>query len=245
MPIHDGCPIFWLNDPIHLVECIRNNFLTAKELTYVPPNSEKVRVARWKDLSDLYEFEARCSKTIKQSRLNNISVDPPVIARQRVDLALRVFCRETAAALQCFHRTGTAEFVALVANYFIIMNTKSPTAAKRLRDPLREPITSTDTPALNSLKGFSSMIEGMKPLHAKRKSTDRTLTTETARNLVNSVQGFCSMTDYLLTKGYSYVLLGRYTSDHIEKLFGAKLLEQIISYPLLKLSTLIGYNGPE
>lgn len=217
---HDGNPTFWLNDPIHLLKCIRNNFFVAKELEYVPPNSITTKTAKWEDLVDLFAYETNGSKIVKQSRLNKVSVDPPVIVRQRVDLAIRVFCCETASALQCFKREETAEFVSLVAIFFNIMNTKSPNASKRLKDPYRQPLTSNDSPALIFLKNFATMVSKMMPPLPKRKPSDKTLSKETAKAVVSAINGFSLMTEYLLGQGYSYVLLGRYTNDHIEKLFG-------------------------
>ena len=49
----------------------------------------------------MYEFEAGCSnQTFKAEPSEEYFHGPPLIVRQRADLALRVFCRETAAALK-------------------------------------------------------------------------------------------------------------------------------------------------
>ena len=60
----------------------------------------------------------------------------------------------------------------------------------------------------------------MIPLHGRRQRGERTLTLETFSALIRSINGFISLTKHLLQNGYSYVLLGRHTSDPIEKLFG-------------------------
>ena len=76
------------------------------------------------------------------------------------------------------------------------------------------------TVPIHFLKEFRDMMDKMKPPRVIRKSCDKTLTTATAVATVNCIDGFHKMAEYLLGNGYSYVLFGRYTSDHIEKLFG-------------------------
>lgn len=211
---------FWLNDPVHLLKCIRNNFLNASELLFIPPEETEVKTAKWSDLVKLFEFETSNSQSVKQSRLNKMSVNPSHISRQRVDLTLRVFCPETAAALQTFGAHETATFVSLVSDFFTIMNTKSPEAAKKLKNPLRKPITRTETSVLQTLNSFAKMIKNMKPQHSRRRPSEKTLSMDTAKAIVAAIEGFCEMANYLLDNGYLYVVLGRYTNDHIEKLFG-------------------------
>ena len=138
----------------------------------------------------------------------------------KVELARRLFCYETAAALECAGYKETSSFVLLVSKFFTIMNTKSSHAEHRLRDPLRQAIREMDCPPIHFLKEFRDMVDKMKPPRVIRKSCDKTLTTATAVATVNCIDGFHKMAEYLLGNGYSYVLFGRYTSDHIEKLFG-------------------------
>lgn len=213
-------PIFWLNDSVHLFKCIRNNFLSAKELNFFPPGSDVMKTAKWSDIVDLQEEDAKLSKSLRTSRLNELSINPPPISRQRVDLAIRVFCSETVAALRLSGRMVTAEFVEHVSNYFNIMNTKFRNSGKFLRDPLRFPITCTSSPAINFLKNFKTMVDRMKPVSAHRKPFEKTLTMNTAVALSTSISGYIEFSEYLLANGFRYVLLGRYSSDPIERLFG-------------------------
>ena len=100
------------------------------------------------------------------------------------------------------------------------MNTKSPSTGIHLRDPLRQLIKSQHQPALSFLNSFKDMVRQIKPVCLRRSVREMTLSTETSQALVRTIDGYISMVDFLLSKDYSYVLLGRYTSDHIEKLFG-------------------------
>jgi len=216
----NGHPIFWLNDPVHLLKCVRNNFLNAKKLQFVPPGDISPLVAKWDDLKELFQNESSVSQCLSASKLTKVAVDPPLISRQRVDLALKVFCKETASALRCVGKDETAKFIELIVDYFYIMNTKSPSTGIHLRDPLRHPIDSTNHPCFSFLTDFKEMVSKMKPIRARRAVGEMTLTTETSVSLSRSIEGFLQMVNFLLANGYQYVLLGRYTSDHIEKLFG-------------------------
>jgi len=216
---YNNHPIFWLYDPVHLFKCIRNNFLTAGELEYSWPNEAK-KVAKWDDLVQLQKRDSEMSKSLRTSRLNEVSVKPPLIARQRVDLALRVFCPETAAALNMIGKNETASFVKIISNYFVIMNTRNKDAGKHLRDPLRMPIQSLSCESIDFLKLFSNMVTEMKPPSSRRVPSDKTLTMNTARALVSSIDGYIELSQFLISRGFQYVLFGRYSSDPIERLFG-------------------------
>ena len=89
---------FLLYDYVHLLKCIRNNWLTEKlgELKYTWNGKEMV--ARWGDLVKLYELES--NSLVQLSRLNYVAVHPKPVERQRVSTCLRVFSEETIAAFE-------------------------------------------------------------------------------------------------------------------------------------------------
>ena len=77
-----------LFDYVHLLENIRNLWLTEKtELTFDDDGVR--RVAKWAHLKQLYRFESE--RLVKLSDLNEISISPKSIERQRVSICLRVF----------------------------------------------------------------------------------------------------------------------------------------------------------
>jgi len=217
--VFNNHPIFWINDPVHILKCLRNNFLNAVKLVYRDPLTLETKTANWNDLISLEANERATSAVVSCSKLSKIAVAPPPIMRQRVDLALKVFCYETAAALQLAGHNETSDFVLLVAKFFTIMNAKYAGAGTRLRDELRQPISDINSPSIQFLRKFRVMINSLKPPQIQRRECDKTLTTATANATTRCIDGFCKLVEHLLDKGYSYVLIGRYTSDHIEKLF--------------------------
>ena len=91
--------LFLLYDHVHLMKCIRNNWLTEKcgEIVF-ETESGFAMIARWSDLRDL--FKAEESKLVKMSKLNETSVYPKPIERQRVSTCLNVFYDETVVELK-------------------------------------------------------------------------------------------------------------------------------------------------
>lgn len=73
---------FLLYDFVHVMKCIRNNWLTEKcgELQYEFDGC--IQVARWEHLKMLYNAES--NSLVKLSKLNEVSVSPKPIERQKV-----------------------------------------------------------------------------------------------------------------------------------------------------------------
>ncbi len=198
-----GSIIYIFFDSIHLVKSIRNNFINSGTLHYVKPGESMKRSANWSDIEQLYIAETSKSTLARESKLNALAVNPPVLSQQRVDIALRVFCEETALALQISGFEETAVFVKLVSYFFKIMNVKDSFASVRLRDPRRAAITQTDDDDnLNFIIQFSNMCATMKPAGAKRKMGDCTLTNQTAEAIVITVAGTVELVKFLLSAGY-------------------------------------------
>ena len=96
---NEDTPIFLLNDTVHIIKCIRNNWLCEKSkiLQYKLPSEEKIRYADWKYLEELLESD---DEIVKLSPLTKKAVFPKPLERQNVSLVLKVFCDETVAALK-------------------------------------------------------------------------------------------------------------------------------------------------
>ena len=73
---------FLLYDFVHVMKCIRNNWLTEKcgELQYEFDGC--IQVARWEHLKMLHNAES--NSLVKLSKLNEVSVSPKPIERQKV-----------------------------------------------------------------------------------------------------------------------------------------------------------------
>ena len=141
---------FLLYDYVHVVKCIRNNWLgeISGELKF--EFEGEVMLAKWSDLQLLHEAE---SKTlIKLSKLNAVAVAPKPIERQKVSTCLRVFCDETIAALESHPKLdgvdvhGTLQFIRIIVRFWKILNVKGPGADIRFKDFDREVIRTPDDP---------------------------------------------------------------------------------------------------
>ena len=103
---------------------------------------------------------------------------------------------------------------------------KSPYADIILRDPLRATINSPDDEKLHKLYKISDLIEQMgkkccREGGKKVSKREKYLTKITAYAFAHTCRGLIAISKYLLThKDYQYVMLGKFTSDHIEKEFG-------------------------
>ena len=90
--------IFLLFDYVHVVKCLRNNWLTEKTKKLQYTFNGVTQVAKWSDLVELKEAESNF--LLKLSKLNDVAVSSKPIERQSVSICLRIFCDETIAALE-------------------------------------------------------------------------------------------------------------------------------------------------
>ena len=212
---------FYLFDYVHILKCIRNNWLTEKcgELEF--EWKREIYIARWSDLQQLYSLESE--KLTKLSKLNETAVFPKPIERQSVSTCLRVFCAETIAALETHPAInkdsvmGTIQFLKIIVSFWKIVNVNSTGIDKRYRDELRGEIRSSDDPRLDTLLEIAVMSQEMK---AKTSSVRiRQLTQDTSRCFSHVCRGLVDLARYLLLCGNDYVLLGWFTTDPLEKCF--------------------------
>ena len=88
--------IHLLFDYVHLLKNIRNLWLAEKlgELSF---EDNGIMTAKWSHLKQLYELES--NGIVQMPKLNEVSIFPKPIERQKVSTCLRVFCDETLNAL--------------------------------------------------------------------------------------------------------------------------------------------------
>ena len=207
---------------------IRNNWITeeTQELKYIVDGEAKV--ARWSDLKRLHQLES--DRLVKLSKLTEVSVTPKPIERQRVSTVLQVFHEKSITALKVHSEIdnvdGTINFLEIILEFWNIVNVKNPYADIVLRDPLRATINSPDDEKLHKLYKISDLIEQMGKKGYKESGKivnkrEKDLTKDTANAFAHTCRGLIAISKYLLThKDYEYVMLGKFTSDHIEKEFG-------------------------
>ena len=90
--------ILLLFDYVHLIKCVRNNWLSEKcgEILYEDEAGQQ-QTAKWSHLKHLLTAEKQ--SMMKLSKLNYVSVYPKPVERQNVKFCLNVFCDETVVAL--------------------------------------------------------------------------------------------------------------------------------------------------
>ena len=113
---------------------------------------------------------------------------------------------------------GTYTFVKVVTRMWNILNIRSPDTAKRMNDPDREKFTDPKDPRLDFLLQMATMFKEMD--NSIRGQRVRGLTGETANALHRTLLGIVELIRLLLSKGYVYVLPGKFSSDRIEAEFG-------------------------
>ena len=111
---------------------------------------------------------------------------------------------------------GAISFLEKIINFWIIINCKNNCADVRFKDPQRAPIRSPDDPRINFLLEIADMAGTMKS-SGKRYTK---LTKDTATALAHTCRGFVDLVTHLLSTTHDYVLLGIFTTDFLEKMFG-------------------------
>ena len=91
-----------LFDYVHLLKNICNLWLTEKIGELIFDNDGVRRVAKWAHLKQLYRFESE--RLVKLSDLNEISIAPKPIERQRVFTCLRVFSEKKNQVSSASHK---------------------------------------------------------------------------------------------------------------------------------------------
>ena len=212
--------IFLLFDYVHLLKSIRNNWLTEKSQEFIFVDNGEQKIAKWGTLKKLHSLES--GALVKLSKLNEQSVAPKPIERQKVSICLNVFCEQTLVAVKTHSGlddvNGPVSFMEKIISFFKIMNVQSMYDDVRTSDPSRSTIPSLDDEKLKLLTDLADMAEAMMP--AKQGGRVRQLTKDTSRALSHTCRGMVDLVAYLLETSHDYVCLGHFSSDPIEKVFG-------------------------
>lgn len=224
-------PLFFVIDPVHLLKCIRNNWINQKNYgtcmffpSLVDLNSDpKIITASFKTLRDLHSKEEdqliKAAPTLSVKALN-----PSNMERQNVKLALKVFNLSTIAALETCgpryslqHAAGTAEFLKVVETWWKIVNVKSPSKGRRLRDDLQTPIAEKLCPQVEFLETIMQWLDVWEGL----KFDNGIFTRETHSALRLTTEALVKIVSYCLEDlRFDYVLLGKFQTDCLEERFG-------------------------
>ena len=215
---------FLLFDFVHLLKCIRNNWITELTGELIYDDNGITRTAKWCHLKQLYDFESADPLT-RLSSLTDISIAPKPIERQKVAHALSVFCDKTYTALLTHPKMKDVEwvedtsiFIKKVIEFWKIMNVKGLGADRRHNDPLEKVIEDPDDYRLDLIANFGEMT--MKMSTASQGKRVKQLTKDASRAIHHTCNGVVDLTKYLLKTSHKYVVLNKFSTDPLEKSFG-------------------------
>ena len=212
---------FLLFDFVHVLKCIRNNWITEKTGEIKFDYRGEIHTAKWSHIQKLQKLED--GALVKMSKLTYVAANPKPIERQKVDTCLKVFCEETINALKLHpgmqndNVDGTVLFLTKVVQFWKIVNVKSLSEGTHLKDSIRDPISTDDDLRFDDLIEFCEIFK-VEYTDCKR---IKCLTTDTSNALHQTCHGLVELAKFLLSNdSRSYVLLGKFTTDPIEQAFG-------------------------
>ena len=214
--------MFLLFDYVHVLKCIQNNWLTEKcgTIAFKDENGDQ-QMARWSDLISLFRVEE--ASTLKQSKLDFVAAHPKPIECQNVKTCLRVFCDETATALQThtgidsIDTVGTVKFIKMFVQFSKIVNVKRPGANLRFNDPDRDVVRSANDIQLNVL---TQLADSVKSMGSHQKERVQQLSTATSSAFHHTCLGLVDLAQSLLATDHKFVILSEFSTDTLEKSFG-------------------------
>lgn len=231
---HDpNLKLFFLFDTVHILKCIRNNWLNEKAQEFLLPSFEDFNSRHFAELQTIKEiYRSETNKIVKLAPTLSYKVlFPSSFERQNVNLVLNLFNEKTIAAIKTLKptRPGEVDFMSTILKWWNIVNVKSlfKGQAKRLEEA--EPIHSTHSPNLVFLERFVSWLESWQniPLimnDIKLPSKALKLSLETYTALHHTSKTLTILSKYLLTElklvNFNYVLLGKFQTDNLERRFG-------------------------
>lgn len=225
-PVDQTRNFFFLFDSVHILKCIRNNWLNNKSQQMIFPkfdNPAVYQIASFDSLKEMYTFEK--SSLIKYGYgLDLKSLYPSSLERQNVNLALKIFNHNISKALieigshkNFTNYQDTSEYVEIISTWWDIVNVKSPLKGLRLRNKFQEPITVKSVEIKDFMTKFLKWLDCWKV----EKYTDGTLTKETHYALQHTTDALLQLSDHCISsEGYSYFLCGKVQTDNLEERFG-------------------------
>lgn len=196
---------YLLYDTVHILKCIRNNWLTEKCQKLSLDNQT---VGSFSDVRELYKEEK--NNILKTTPLTQTAVNPSRLQLQNVQHVLRVFNDKVVAALRLKGASETANFIQQVLDWWNIVNVSAKGQDVRIGDTNRAVQDKNST----NLKSFLDKLQAASSGYGQKRF--QCLTHDTKRALMQTTQGLLAVSAHLLANGYRYVLLREIQSDRIE-----------------------------
>ena len=226
-PFDSNRLIFQFYDPVHILKNLRNNFINKKDpeqtVQYFIKNDSGELILQKAKFIHLYLlYREKANNPLKiSSKLTLKSLIPSSMERQKVSLALKIFCPENVIGLKYLAEKindpsilQTAFLIDKFTKWFTYFNTKTPDKGINRNDPHLNPISSTNNITLDFFKSFIEWLDIQTPLKSKF------LTKQTSGALRVSSVSLVNCSVYLISKGFYGILTGNFQSDPIEARFG-------------------------
>ena len=234
-PSYNSRPLFFILDAVHILKCIRNNWLNQKSLgrCIVYPavnfcnintaNPDGLAHASFEALKHLHRLESHKNLTFSY-KLSVKALNPSNLERQNVRLVLQIFNEYVSQALlelgdkfNISHYHDTSIFIKLIYTWWEVVNVKTPQKGRRLNNKYQQPLVSIDNEAKKFLQEFSNWLLKWSEV----KNVCGKLTRETFGALMHTTHALLEITEYCLHElGAKYVLLGKFQTDSLESRFG-------------------------
>ena len=216
--------LFFMFDSVHLLKCIRNNWLGQSDadctFTFPDMTDGSVCKASLCHLRQLYASEK--DKFVRLAPgLSYKSLYPSNIERQNVKLVLKIFDEKTIAGLNHFGSSnssdvsGTVKFISIILRMWKILNVKSTDKGHHKRDDNLNPIRSVDDDSVKFLRDVCRWLDSWNALNLKARQGR--LSDETFFALKHTVNTFLCLFEYLFNElKLTYVLTGKFQTDCLE-----------------------------
>lgn len=229
-PIDNSRTLFFIFDPVHIIKCVRNNWICKKGDNCVIkfPNIDNFDVtleAQFQHLRLVYQLEEKSLLKFGHM-LSYKALYPSSIQKQNVSLALQIFNEKTIAGLKCValkkpetfvDPEGTLHFLNIFCRWWKIINVHSAFEGKRFNDPHREPMRETSLDNINFLQNMLRWLKNWRVMIPVSAS----LSAQTCQSLITTLDSFLSLIPYMFSVyKIDYLLLGKFQNDDLEARFG-------------------------
>lgn len=170
-------PLFFIYDPVHILKCIRNNWLNQKNASqcmFYPEfeNLDSIKTACFATIKKLHSMEA--GNIVKFAYGVTLkALMPTNLERQNVKFVLQIFndyviegLREFSGNKDLQHVQDTADYIRLIYTWWSIMNVKTLFKGQSKRNVFQEPLCLSEADEKNVfLKKFVLWLDKWKSLN--------------------------------------------------------------------------------
>ena len=231
-PFVKSRPLFFLFDSVHILKCIRNNWLGQKDATkcmlfpkFCHNGNHELDSIQSAPFCTLQKLHALESQSILKYcyKLTSKALSPTSLERQNVHLVLQIFNEYTIQGLltlgkqECLPNFAeVAEYINIFYIWWTIMNVKTPYKGCRLRNKYCNPLRVNEE-NFRFLSVFCDWLESWNSISGKNGK----LTKETFTALHHTTYAFLELTKYCMEElKMLYILPGKFQTDHLEARFG-------------------------